>query len=192
MLAEQVMKPANGGLVLGLVAAAPSAMLDVMAVEVAPRGAPRSGAAEPVASVDGLASALSRVAGRVPGVDEVLEEAEEADPCRQRDPLRGKQPCLQERGGRCDIGIGVRDRVARDHVGRRHGDPDRVDRDRRDADALASDLKPAAPCLDGREEVVGEGHRQTQMQALVGEWRGQRATPEGVYPPARGLAVAPQ
>src|SRR5437773_9826398 len=72
---------------------------DMVILEIAARGACRRGAAPAVADEDGIGGEIAGVLRRVPRLDEVLEQGEEADPVRDAAVGDGKHPSGEAGGG---------------------------------------------------------------------------------------------
>src|SRR6185369_13443341 len=82
----------------------PGPVDDVMLFEILPRRTPWRGASPAVTDVDGVRGPFRCSFGCVPGVDEVLEQAEQPGPCRDPPAADGKRPGCEQRSRRAGIG----------------------------------------------------------------------------------------
>jgi hypothetical protein len=74
-------------------------VMDVVVLEIAARGARRRRAAPAVAGEDRISGEIFPTLRRIPRLDKVLEQGEEADPIRHAPGADGKHPGGETRGG---------------------------------------------------------------------------------------------
>src|SRR5436190_13159505 len=118
VLAALVMEPAQADKVGRAVVATPRAVAQVVALEIAARGAAGRHAAPAVTHVDFVARAPRHPIFVVPRVYEILDERQQPDPGRHAAAADGKHPgCEPGRGGIGRVGYGVRVGIPRNRAG---------------------------------------------------------------------------